>query len=267
MKNFDEYANKYENLRMERRNGILQVTLTTNGGKMLWGETSHREVGYAFADIGSDPDTKVVIITGTGDEFIGQTPGPKAWETPPPGVDKKWTPPTLWDKTYWEGKNFLTNLLNIEVPVIGVVNGKAFRHSEIAILSDIVLAADDAGFRDTHFVGALPPGDGVHMIYPLLIGENRGRYFSLTGREIPAQEALQLGIVNEVMPKEQLLPRAWVLAEELAKQPILTLRYTRVCLVMHLKRLMQEMLGYGLILEGMAAVDEAIVRGGKFPLE
>ena len=263
MKSFEEYAGKYQNIRMERRNGILQATFHTEGGPMKWVEVTHREVGYAFADIGSDPDNRVVIITGTGDHFITQDPSPhKQWETPPPGSQKTWTEPALWDKTYWEGKMFLTNLLNIEVPVIGVVNGKALVHSEIVLLSDIVLAAEDAAFSDPHVPGRIPPGDGVHVIYPLLIGENRARYFLLTGQELSAQEALRLGVVNEVLPSEKLLPRAWELAEQLAQQPLLNLRYTRVCLTMRYKRVMQEMLGYGLILEGMAAVDDVIEHKG-----
>ena len=262
MKSFQDYADKYQNIRMERRDGILQATFHTDGGKMMWGEVTHREVGYAFADIGSDPDNKVVIITGTGDEFIGQRPGRRAWETPPAFLDRTWRPTELWDKTYWEAQRLLMNLLDIEVPVIGAVNGRAFRHSEIALLSDIVLAADDADFQDAHIPVGLPAGDGAQVIYALLIGEVRSKYFMLTGQILSAQEALKLGMVNEVLPKEKLLPRAWELAEQLAQQPILTLRYTRVVLTLHLKRLMQEILGYGLMLEGMAGVDGVLAREG-----
>ena len=49
--------------------GILQVTFHTGDGSLLWGEAAHRELGYAFADIGADPDNKVVILTGTGDDY------------------------------------------------------------------------------------------------------------------------------------------------------------------------------------------------------
>ena len=263
MKSFEEYANKYSNIRMTRRDGILQITFHTNGGSMQWGEVPHRELLYAFANIGSDPDNKVVIMTGTGDEFITSPArtggGKRAWETPPPGSKKNWKPTALWDKTYWEGTRMLMNLLDIEVPIISAINGESRTHTEIALLSDIVLADENTVFQDPgHFQGGLPPGDGVHVVWLQLLGPNRGRYFLLTGQEISAQEALTLGVVNEVLPREQLLPRAWELAEQFAQKPLLTLRYSRVALTLHLKRLMQDMLGYGLALEGLAAIDGVI---------
>ena len=99
------------------------------------------------------------------------------------------------------------------------------------------------------------PGDGVHVVWPMLLGQNRGRYFLLTGQTLSAQEAQQLGVVAEVLPRERLISRAWELAEQLCQQPDLTLRYARVAITLNIKRQMQDMLGYGLAIEGLAAVD------------
>ena len=163
------------------------------------------------------------------------------------------------DKTYWEGKQLLTNLLDIEVPMISAINGPALRHSELPLLCDIVLASDTAAFQDSgHFVNGLIPGDGMHVIYPLLLGLNRGRYFLLTGQTLDARQALELGLVSEVLPREGLLPRAWELAEELAEQSDLVLRYSRVLLTQNVKRQMQDLLGYGLALEGLGSADAAL---------
>ena len=62
------------------------------------------------------------------------------------------------------------------------------------------------------------PGDGMHIVYPLLLGMNRARYFLLTGQTLSAQKALELGLVAEVLPPDKLMQRAWGLAEDIAKQ-------------------------------------------------
>jgi enoyl-CoA hydratase/carnithine racemase len=96
------------------------------------------------------------------------------------------------------------------------------------------------------------PGDGMHIVYPLLLGMNRGRYFLLTGQTLDAQKALEFGLVAEVLPPDKLLARAWELAEDLARRPTLLLRYTRLLLTQALRRQMQDLLGYGLGMEMLA---------------
>jgi len=195
MSSFEEYASKYQTARMERRNGILQVTLHTEGQSLRWGFLPHGELPEAFHDIGADRENRVVILTGTGPEFSGAraTPGTSSFPSRP-SIERI-------DRIHWEGRHLLMNLLNIEVPVISAINGPAWRHSEIPLLCDIVLAADTAQFQDSaHFNSDVVPGDGMHIVYPLLLGMNRGRYFLMTGQTLDAAEALRLGIVAEVLP-------------------------------------------------------------------
>ena len=248
MTRLEEYAEKYSRIRMERRDGILQMTFHTRGGSLLWNREVTEELSAAFADVGTDAENKVVILTGTGDDYCAGNEGSY------PRVKT----PQQWEEIYWPGKNIHKNLLDIEVPVIAGINGPALVHAEVPLLSDIVLASENAAFRDSHMApGRLPtvPGDGVHVVWPLLLGLNRGRYFLLTAQTLNAREALELGVVNEVLPAEKLLPRAWELAEQLAEKPVLTLRYSRVVLTLQLKRLMQDMVGYGLAVEGLARLD------------
>ena len=95
----------------------------------------------------------------------------------------------------------------------------------------------------------------MHIVYPLLLGVNRGRYFLLTGQKIEAEEAKTLGLVNEVMPQAELLPRAWELAEQMAQQSDIVLRYSRVAMTLVIKRQIHDLLGYGLALEGLGSAD------------
>ncbi len=250
MASLDQYSGNYDNIRFERRDGILQMTFHTNGGPLQWSGGPHEEFPRAFADVGSDRENRVIIVTGTGDTFSGPQ-GTAA------GAPKR--APREWDRTYWEGKKLLGNLLDIEVPMIAAVNGPALRHSEIPLLCDIVLASESAAFQDSgHFMSNLVPGDGVHIVYPMLLGANRGRYFLLTGQSIGAQEALSLGLVSEVHSPDALLPRAWELASQVAEKSDLVLRYTRVATTQYIKRLMQDLLGYGLALEGMGSADSLL---------
>jgi len=243
---FEDYANKYKHIRMERRNGILQISLHTNGGTLKWGAGPHEELGYCFTDIGSDPDNKVIIMTGTGEKFNAEFDAGRLGKITP----------RSWDHIYWDAKRLLMNLLEIQAPMIAAVNGPASVHAELALLCDIVLAAEQATFQDApHFPSGLVPGDGVHIVWPLLLGLNRGRYFLLTGQQLSAPEALQLGVVNEVLPRERLLPRAWDLARVIRGRPPLTVRLAREAMLQQVKRLMLDHLPYGLALEGLAAVD------------
>jgi enoyl-CoA hydratase/carnithine racemase len=245
------YATKYRTIRMERRGGILQLTFHTDGGPLRWGMLPHGEFPDAFADIARDRENRVIIMTGTGDEFSGVRASPETTSfTARPTVE------TL-DRIHWEGRALLMNLLSIEVPVIAALNGPAWRHSEIPLLSDIVLASDTAAFQDSaHFMSNMVPGDGMHIVYPLLLGFNRARYFLLTGQTIGAQEAQQLGLVAEVLPQDKVLARAWELAEDLAKRPTLLLRYTRLLFTDYLKKRLHELLGYGLAMESLALLEK-----------
>jgi enoyl-CoA hydratase/carnithine racemase len=140
----------------------------------------------------------------------------------------------------------------VEVPVIAAVNGPVHIHSELPVLADIVLAADTAEFADrVHFTYGVVPGDGVHVVWPMLLGPNRARHFLLTGRAIGAHEAQALGVVAEVLPAVQLQERAWALGATFEQKPLFALRNTRLALTRHIRREVNEDLEIGLALEGL----------------
>ncbi|MBI4192947.1 MAG: enoyl-CoA hydratase/isomerase family protein, partial [Betaproteobacteria bacterium] len=181
MSNLDTYRNNFEYIRMERQNGILQMSLHCDGGPMRWNLQLQAELAQAFTAVGADRENRIIILTGTGDEFSGPRSDPQNTVFSLSGFG-----PTAaeLEPVWWNAKRLITRLLDIDVPMIAVVNGPAKRHSELALLCDIVIAADDATFEDTaHFeLGGHVPGDGTNVIYTMLLGINRARYFMLTGQ-------------------------------------------------------------------------------------
>lgn len=242
-----DYKDRYRNIVLERdADGILLMRLHTKGGHFVWSEESHEELGYCFADVGADRENRVVVLTATGD----------VWCEEIDFASFKLNNPAEWDHTFYDGRKLLSNLLDIEVPIICAVNGPARFHPEIPVLSDIVVASETALFQDApHFMGGIVPGDGAHVVWTHLLGPNRGRYFLLMGQEIDAKLALDYGVVSEVVGKDQVLNRAMDIARMFAGKTDLALRYARVVLTQRYKRLMDEGLSLGLSLESLAAID------------
>ena len=240
-------SNGWRNIRLERAEGVLTLTLHTDGGPLLWGArpgSVHDQLGRVFREIARDRNNRVLILTGSGDAFCA---GMDLQDLP--GAEE----PDAWLRLMREGQELLMALVDLDIPVIGAVNGPAMIHAELAVLSDIVLAAEHAVFADVaHIQGGVVPGDGAHVVWPMLLGPNRGRYFLLTGQRIEAQEALTLGIVNEVLPRDALLARANALARQLAALPPATSRFSRIALMQPFKRALLDGLSHGLALEGLA---------------
>ena len=106
MSRFSEYEKNYECARLERSDDcIVEVTLHTQGKSLVLNETTHRELPLLFNDLGNDPDTKVILLTGTGDQFCSELAG----------GDWDFTTPAGWDRTYWEGRRLMQNLLDIVI--------------------------------------------------------------------------------------------------------------------------------------------------------
>ena len=265
---YAEYKDQYANFRFELSDeGILFMQCHTDGGSLVWDWKAHDEMSDAFADIAGDREIKVLIHTGSGENYNAN------WDSVP--VDKPLYRAmdgqkglSKLDEKIWYGRMLIENILAVEAPMISAVNGPCNIHSEVPLLGDIVLASEDAYFQDTaHFPRGMVPGDGQHVLWPALIGHTRARYLLLTGQQLPARQALEWGAVNEVLPRERLLDRAWELARELAKRPPLTLRYSRLLFTQPLKRAFLDDLSHGLAREAYAQRQFFPVGGGMSPLD
>lgn len=249
MAKFDTYRDAFPNARLTREaNGVLEIALHTNGGKLVFDGHTHEQFVDLFHAVGEDRDNRVVILTGTGDAFMDAIS--------PEGFD--FFSPQGYDKILREGRKVLSNVLDIEVPMISALNGPVLLHSEYALLTDIILATPETVFQDKpHFDFGIVPGDGVNLLWPEVIGSIRGRYFILTRQLLDAETAKEWGVVNEIVPGDRLLARAHEIADQIAALPPLTSRYTRIALTQKLRRIVDEGAGYGLALEGISAADVA----------
>jgi enoyl-CoA hydratase/carnithine racemase len=230
-------------------NGVLEVALHTEGDSLVWGAEPHAQLPELFAEIARDAAVRAVVLTGSGDAFCDR-------------VDFRsfahLNDAAGWNTIYREGKQLLGNLLRIEVPVIAAVNGPARVHAELALLSDIVVATDDTVFQDkAHYPQQIVPGDGVAVIWPLLLGPNRGRAFLLTGEELSAADAKAAGVIAEIHARDAVLGRAHEIAARVVQAPELVSRYTRVLFTRQFTQLLERDLGYGLALEGLAVLSQA----------
>jgi enoyl-CoA hydratase/carnithine racemase len=244
------YKDRYQHIRLTREGGILEMQLHTRGGPLQWGardgHSIHAELGDAFYQIARDPENHVLILTGTGDEFLTGMDEQDGHEGAMDAL--------FWDRMAQEGRDLLVNYLDIGAMVVSAVNGPVTFHPELPTLADIVVASDTAVFADPHLMIGAVPGDGAHVWWTMLLGPNRGRSFLITGERITAEEGKRLGFVTEVVPHGQPLARAREIAAGLAKMRPLTLRNARFAFTQEIKRRLLNDLHYGFALESLAAM-------------
>ncbi|MGX9430938.1 MULTISPECIES: enoyl-CoA hydratase/isomerase family protein [Bradyrhizobium] len=249
MADFSTYKDAFPHAKLTLSSeGVLEVVLHTDGGTLIFNGHTHEEFVELFRQIGQDSKNRVVILTGAGEAFIDLI-----------DVDGfEFFSPRGYDKIYREGKKVLANLIDVPVPVIAALNGPTTVHSEYALLADIVIATPETIFQDKpHLEFGIVPGDGIHSLWPEVIGSIRGRTFVLTQQIIGAEEAKSLGVISEILPGDRLLPRAHEIARRIAQLPPLTASYTRLVLTQKLRRIVDESVAFGLALEGISAADVA----------
>ena len=212
---FDDYREQFkEHFNLERRaDGVLLAQAHTLGGSIQLSVESHRALGQLLKTIGADPENELLILTGTGKDFM--------MRIDPDGfaLERENLQHWAYEYAFKDGRRNINGLINdLEIPTIGVLNGSG-GHAEICLMCDITICVADAIIFDPHFNMGNVPGDGIHSCFLELLGVKRGAYALLTGQRIDAKLALEYGMVNEVLPRDQLLPRAWALADHIMAQP------------------------------------------------
>ena len=242
------YLSSYRSLRLSRdANGVLVAEFHTGGGPLNFTAHDHTEFVDAFYRISQDRANTIVILTGAGGDFIPAIDFSTFGNVADPGV---------WSQTHDEGVQILENIANIRVPVIAAVEGRAYVHSEYALLADVIVAGKGATFHDIpHFKGGIIPGDGIFTTWSYRAGPGRAEAFLLNPQPLTAQTAFDWGVVAEVVPDGTALARARELAAIYLKAPEVTRRNTRIHFIQPLKERIIREVGYGLSLEGASAAD------------
>jgi enoyl-CoA hydratase len=257
----------YQHLLCERQeHGILRITINRPEVLNATNARLHWELSRVWRDIGDDPETRVAVITGAGRAFSagGDLAIIEAFQgniNAISGVMK-------------EAADIVYNLANCEKPVISAINGTAVGAGlAVALMADISIIADNARLTDGHLRLGVGAGDHAAIIWPLLCGLAKAKYYLLTADFLDGKEAERIGLVSLCVPPEQLMPKAMEVATKLATGSQLALRWTKRALNHWVRQagpifdhsLALEMLGFFTddVTEGIQAIKER--RAPHFP--
>ena len=209
----------YQRLRLSRSQRILTIALD-NGKVNAVDALMHQELARVFLDAQDDADSDLIVLTGMGRAFCA-------------GGDTTWfqaqiEDPRLFRAIAPEAKRIVTSLLDLEKPLICRLNGAAAGlGATIALMSDIIIAADTAVIGDPHIKVGLVAGDGGAIIWPQLIGFARAKELLLTGDLLSANEAARLGLINHAVPAAELDAKVDEVAGKILGNPRWAVRWTK----------------------------------------
>jgi len=207
-----------DEVRVERRGHVLEVTLDRPKVNAI-DVTASRRLGEAFVRLRDDPELRVGIVTAAGDRIFSA-----GWDLKAAHAGDevgKW-----WDIDYGPGRFAgLTELWDLDKPVIAALNGHALGGGlELAMACDLLIAADHVELAMPELpIGILPDSGGIQRL-PRRLPYNIAMELLLLGRRMGASEARHYGLVNAVVPKEQLMATARDWAERIAAGAPLTIQ-------------------------------------------
>ena len=211
----------YQHLKFDRHpHGVLLITLNRPEVLNAAHEPMHAELARVWADISLDEETRVAVVTGAGRAFsAGGDLGM---------VERQIGNYDLVTRMLKEMSDLVYNMANCEKPIVSAINGVAVGAGlVVALMADISICANDARLGDGHVRLGVAAGDHAAIIWPLLCGLARAKYYLLTGDMVTGAEAERIGLVSRAMPREEVLAEAMTVAERLATGPQLAIRLTK----------------------------------------
>ena len=213
---------EYDQLEVSVDDDVLTIAIDRPEDLNAVNDPLHRELAGVFREA-YEIDVRVVVLTGNGDAFSA-------------GGDVQWMKDNVDDpenflQTVREGEEIIESIVNLEKPIIAKVNGDATGlGATLALFCDIVMMNEEARIGDPHVKVALVAGDGGAVIWPLLTSLNKAKELLMTGDLISAEEAKELGLVNHVVPADELDERTDEMVDKLASGPQIAIRYTKKAL-------------------------------------
>jgi enoyl-CoA hydratase len=229
---------EYETIRYELDDRVAVLTYDRPEQRNAVSRRMNDELHHAWRRFRDDNDAFVLVITGAGDAFCAGWDLQDAAEWPRPDWDSYRV--HLHDA---DGVCGYTRRADVFKPVIAAVNGWAVAAGlENALLADIRIAASNAVFGALERRWNIVAGDGMTVRLPLVVGWAKAMELIITGRPVDADEALRIGLANEVVPKGEALPRALELAREIAALPQGAIRTDKETMIRNVGRTFEERL-------------------------
>jgi len=225
----------------KRSDGVTVATLNRPEKLNAVNATMHRELASLSIDANRDPATRVLVLTGAGRAFCagGDFSGSR---------DGRSGANYLNDLN--EARLIVDNWLDCEKPTIAAVNGYALGlGATVALLSDVVYIGRSGVLGDTHVNMGIGAGDGGGVIWPMLVGPARAKYYLMTGEHIRAEQAKELGLVQDVVEDDDLMPTALALAERLSNGPLAAISASKVPINKWIKQVSNMVLPLSLAME------------------
>ncbi|ARP93268.1 enoyl-CoA hydratase/isomerase family protein [Bordetella genomosp. 13] len=223
----DHYAH-YQSLKLRRHpHGVLEVIMGSPqhqpGRLSTADDRMHRELADIWRDIDTDPDTRAVVLRGEGKGFSG-------------GGDLDLVEQMADDfevraRVWREARDLVYNVINCGKPVVSAMHGAAVGAGLVAgLLADVSIAARDARIIDGHTRLGVAAGDHAAIVWPLLCGMAKAKYYLLLCETVSGEEAERIGLVSLCVDEADLLPRAFEVATRLATGSQTAIRWTKYAL-------------------------------------
>lgn len=217
----DDWFAKYFGLEFERKeHGILLMTINRPDHMNATDALLHRELSRVWLEIEDDDDTRVVVVTGKGSAFSA-------------GGDLDWIETMIGDYegmkvAFKEAGDIVYRMTSCSKVIISAINGVAVGAGlAVALMADISIIDEEAKFTDGHIRLGVCAGDHANIIWPLLCGLAKAKYYLLTADFIDGKTADQIGLVSKSVPADQLMNEAMKVATKLATGPQDAVRWTK----------------------------------------